>query len=112
MPLINVKISNSEVNNPEKLMQEISSKLANLTGKPESYVMTILQTDALMTFAGSSEACCFAEIKSIGSLKPSVMTEAFCNLIESRTGIPSNRIYIEFTDVEGRNWGFNKNTFG
>ena len=74
--------------------------------------MTLLETDVPMTFAGNSEPCACVESKSIGALKPPAMTSAFCELIESRTGIPSNRIYVVFEDVKASSWGWNGNTFG
>lgn len=35
-----------------------------------------------------------------------------CELIQSRTGIPANRIYIGFDDVQASCWGWNGSTFG
>ena len=86
--------------------------VADLTGKPEDYVMTMIQRDTKMTFAGSDEPCCFMKVKSIGSLKPSSMSKYLCELIASKTNINKNRIYIEFVDVNASNWGFNGSTFG
>ncbi len=86
--------------------------VAELTGKPESYVMTMIQRDAKMTFAGSDEPCCFIKVKSIGSLTPSLMSKSLCELISSKTNILGHRIYIEFIDVKASNWGFNGSTFG
>ena len=86
--------------------------VAELTGKPENYVMTMVQKDTKMTFAGSDEPCCFIKVKSIGSLTPSKMSKALCELIASKTNINTNRIYIEFFDVKASNWGFNGSTFG
>ncbi len=74
--------------------------------------MASIQTNVSMSFGGSTEACCYVEIKSIGALVPSKMTKVFCDLIHSMTDIPLNRIYINFDDVDGSNWGFNSNTFG
>ena len=112
MPLINVRTSLPEVTDSAALLKELSAALAQQTGKPESYVMTLLETAVPMTFAGSSEACAYVEIKSIGSLKPAAMTSAFCELIESRTGISASRIYVAFDDVKASSWGWNGNTFG
>ena len=112
MPLINVRTSLPEVTDSAALLKELSAALAQQTGKPESYVMTLLETAVPMTFAGSSEACAYVEIKSIGALKPAAMTSAFCELIESRTGIPSSRIYLAFDDVNASSWGWNGKTFG
>ena len=57
MPLINVRTSLPDLMDAELLLQELSAELAKLTGKPEAYVMTMLQTGVPMTFAGSAEPC-------------------------------------------------------
>ena len=112
MPLIKVVTSLPLIENSEKFLTELSMELSNLTGKPESYIMTLLETNIQMTFAGSSQPSCFVEIKSIGSLKPPLMTKSFCKIISNFTKIPSERIYISFEDVRPENWGFNERTFG
>ena len=86
--------------------------IADLTGKPENYVMTMIQRDTKMTFAGSDEPCCFITVKSIGALTPPSMSKSLCDLIASKTNIKANRIYLEFFDVKASNWGFNGSTFG
>tara|TARA_B100000945_G_scaffold244287_1_gene200541 strand:- start:17 stop:358 length:342 start_codon:yes stop_codon:yes gene_type:complete len=113
MPFIQVNTSSKTVVEDDDLLQKAISKMVvDLTGKPENYVMTMIQRDIKMTFAGSDEPCCFIEIKSIGSLSPSSMSKSLCELIESKTNINTNRIYIEFIDVKPSNWGFNSSTFG
>ena len=112
MPFIEINTSfKSDVDN-SLLQKEISKMVADLTGKPEDYVMTMIQSNSEMTFAGSDEPCCFIKLKSIGSLKPSLMSKSLCELISSKTNIKVNRIYIEFIDVKASNWGFNSSTFG
>lgn len=112
MPLINVRTSLPAVQDGSGLLQELSSALAEQTGKPEAYVMTLLETGVSMTFAGSAEPCAYVEVKSIGALRPPAMTAAFCELIHTRTGIPANRIYVGFEDVQASCWGWNGSTFG
>ena len=113
MPFIQVNTSSkSIVENDYLLQKDISKMVADLTGKPENYVMTMIQIDNKMTFAGSDEPCCFINVKSIGSLTPSSMSKSLCELIASKTNINKNRIYIEFIDVKASNWGFNSSTFG
>ena len=113
MPFIQVNTSSkSVVDNDDLLQKDISTMIAELTGKPENYVMTMIQRDIKMTFAGSDEPCCFIKVKSIGSLSPSSMSKSLCELIASKTNIKPNRIYIEFIDVKASNWGFNSSTFG
>ena len=113
MPFIQVNTSSKTiVENDDLLQKDISKMIADLTGKPESYVMTMIQRDTKMTFGGSDEPCCFIKVKSIGSLSPSLMSKSLCELIASKTNIDTNRIYIEFIDVKASNWGFNSSTFG
>ena len=113
MPFIQINTSSkSDIEDIDLLQKDISKMVADLTGKPENYVMTMIQRNAKMTFAGSDEPCCFIEVKSIGSLNPSSMSKSVCELITSNTNIKANRIYIEFVDVKASNWGFNSSTFG
>jgi len=112
MPLITVKTNIADVQAPDILLKGLSAALATATGKPESYVMTLLDSGVPMTFAGSEEPCAYVEIKSIGALTPPAMSDQFCDLINSSLGIPKNRIYICFDDVKASDWGWNGRTFG
>ena len=112
MPFIQINISSKSIIEDHLLQKEISQKIAELTCKPEDYVMTMVQKNSEMTFAGSSEPCCFVKLKSIGSLHPSIMSKSICDLIASKTNIKTSRIYIEFSDVNASNWGFDNSTFG
>ena len=112
MPLIQIKTSSSDINKKEELLQEISKEISKLTSKPEKYVMASLETNIPMIFSGDREACCYIEVKSIGSLNPSKISSSLCKLIEEKTGIKSSRIYIYFTDVNAKNWGYDGRTFG
>tara|TARA_B100000965_G_C19478568_1_gene707461 strand:- start:653 stop:991 length:339 start_codon:yes stop_codon:yes gene_type:complete len=112
MPFVQINTSSKSILENNLLQKEISKLVADLTGKPENYVMTIIQSNSQMTFAGSDEPCCFIQVKSIGSLNPSSMSKSLCGFISSKTNIKANRIYIEFTDVNASNWGYNNSTFG
>jgi phenylpyruvate tautomerase PptA (4-oxalocrotonate tautomerase family) len=112
MPLINVKTNVSDVHAPDALLKKLSAALASATRKPESYVMTLLESGVPMTFAGSNEPCAYVEIKSIGALTPPEMSDQFCELIKASLGISKDRIYIGFDDVNASHWGWNGRTFG
>ncbi len=115
MPLISVKTSAAADADPQALLGELSSSLATLLGKPERYVMTLLETDVPMTFAGDRAPACYVEVKSIGALegdRTRQVSAAVCALIERHLGIPAERTYIGFEDVPGRLWGWNGSTFG
>ena len=117
MPLI--KIQSSIATPPkadvETLLKTLSAKVAKHFGKPESYVMTIFESDIPMTFGGTFEPVCYIEVKNIGTMNSNqtkAMSEDFCQTIEDKLGINANRIYIEFTDAQRHLWGWNKTTFG
>ena len=112
MPLINVRTNISGVQDASALLKKLSSALAAATGKPESYVMTLLESGVPMTFAGSEQPCAYVETKSIGSLTAPAMTDQFCELIKTSLGIEKDRICIGFDDVNASEWGWNGRTFG
>ncbi|MDJ0714796.1 MAG: phenylpyruvate tautomerase MIF-related protein [Prochloraceae cyanobacterium] len=117
MPLIKVQ---SSVPAPEKatieeLLKNLSANLAKHLGKPESYVMTAFEPDVAMSFAGTFDPVCYVEIKSIGNMSSAQtksMSQEFCQHINEKLGVPTNRIYIEFANATGSMWGWNSSTFG
>lgn len=116
MPLIKVQ---SSVATPDQtliegLLQTLSQKVAKHFGKPESYVMTVFESDVPMTFGGTFDPVCYVEIKNIGSMTPAQtksMSQDFCQVIEDKLGVPANRTYIEFNDAQRAMWGWNGGTF-
>ncbi|PHV62996.1 phenylpyruvate tautomerase MIF-related protein [Cyanobacterium aponinum] len=116
MPLIKVQtsIANPDQEKIKDLLKNLSNKLAKHLGKPESYVMTIFESDLPMSFAGTFDPVCYLEIKSVGTMSSSqtkTMSEDFCNIINDNLGVSKNRIYIEFADAKGYLWGWNGSTF-
>ena len=114
MPLISVRTSAAAAAG-EALLTELSSSLAALLGKPERYVMTLLETELPMTFAGDPAPACYVEVKSIGALdgeRPREVSQAVCALLERHLGVPADRIYIGFEDAPARLWGWKGSTFG
>ena len=115
MPLIKVQTSVPQPNKPEAetLLKDLSAALAQQLGKPESYVMTALETDVPMTFAGTTDPVCYLEIKSIGlpASKTKTLSQEFCEKINQALGVPQDRIYIEFADAPRNMWGWNGSTF-
>ena len=63
--------------------------------------------------AGTDAPLAYLELKSIGlpqSITPSA-SRALCDLVAGETGVPANRIYIEFSDAPRQMWGWNGDTF-
>ena len=110
MPYINVSTS-AEVNDKEKLLEEISILVSSLTNKSKRFVMTKIDDNCQMYFNDQSPSC-FLEIKSIGSLNPSEMAMPISEFVYEKMGIPIDRIYISFEDVPSSLWAWNGKTFG
>jgi len=110
MPYINLATS-VKVDNKKKLLEEISILVSSLTNKSKRFVMAKLDDNSEMYFADQSP-CCFLEIKSIGSLNPSVMAKQISYFLYEKIGIPIDKIYISFEDVPASMWAWNGRTFG
>ncbi|MEM6502964.1 MAG: phenylpyruvate tautomerase MIF-related protein [Cyanobacteria bacterium P01_C01_bin.89] len=117
MPLIKIQTSLLSPSAPEvsALLKKLSAELSQQLGKSEAYVMTSFTSGVPMTFGGSAdEPTCFVEIKNIGTMTPTqtqMMSQTFCQHLESELGIAKQRTYIEFADAERHLWGWNGKTF-
>ena len=112
MPLLQIN-TNAEVDDKQAVMRSASAEVASMLGKPESYVMIVLNTDMDMQFGGSEAACAHLKLKSLG-LNESLTgdySERLCQLIETTLGVPAQRTYIEFSGPERHMWGWDKRTF-
>lgn len=114
MPLLKITTSISPNAEHGKLLANLSQLCADRLGKPESYVMTAIEHPALMTFAGTTEAACYVELKNVGRFTEGLtqqLSAELCERLSSGLGVAKNRIYIEFTDAEGYLWGYDGETF-
>ena len=112
MPYVEVQ-TNESVEDEEKFLQKLSAEMSVRLGKPESYIMTALQPEVKMTFAGSTETTAFISLKSIG-LDQSItgeLSEFICGFVEEELGIEQDRIYIDFANSSGAMWGWDGGTF-
>jgi hypothetical protein len=96
-----------------ELMKKASAFIAELLGKPESYVMISIKPGTLLTFAGTDDPVAFVRLKSIGLPKDRCpeLSEKICGFINQELGVPINRIFIDFIDLEGALFGWNGKTF-
>ena len=114
MPFLKIQ-TNQPLAEPaaKSLATKASGSVAELLGKPESYVMVSVETNTAMQFAGTDAPLAYLELKSIGLPKSitASASRALCDLVAGETGVPMNRIYIEFTDAPRQMWGWNGDTF-
>src|ERR1035441_10365965 len=100
--------------NRKALLASLSKAVAETIGKPEQYVMVTVGQAAMLMF-GNPGAAAFVDVRSIGGLTNDVnrkLSQNLCKLLNDSLGVPKDRIYVNFTDVEASNWGWNGSTFG
>jgi len=97
----------------ERFLKQASATTAEALGKPENYVMVVLETQQSMSFAGTTDPLAYVEFKSIGlpEAKTPAFSDTLCSLIHSSLDIAKNRIYIEFSDAPRAMWGWDGRTF-
>lgn len=112
MPLLKVT-TNIKVTEKQAFAEKASLSIANILGKPESYVMVQIEDDACIMFAGNHQPCALLQIKSLGLPENSTadLSSRLCEFIQQQLSIDTTRIYIEFTNPERHMWGWDKRTF-
>lgn len=114
MPLIqvtsNLSLSDTEKNNA---LQTLSKSIAELLEKPEKVVMTSWTT-AKMTMAGTDEPTAFVEVRALRLSEdaPEKLSKELTERLGLIVEIRPDRIFLNFSDVEPKNWGFDGKTFG
>jgi phenylpyruvate tautomerase len=113
MPLLKVQLT--EVLSDEKkasMHTRLCEIVSNVFSKPASYIMVIIeQTDISM--AGKCGNASFIELRSIGGITAKntlAFTEVVTRYVNNETGIPAERIFINFSDIPGSLWGWNGST--
>jgi phenylpyruvate tautomerase len=115
MPLLKLETSVAISEEKRKaLLSSLSKAVAGTTGKPEQYVMVTVGQSAML-ISGKPGDAAFVDIRGIGGLTGETnrkLSQQVCKLLSDSLGIGSDRIYLNFTDVEAGNWGWNGSTFG
>ena len=115
MPLLKVETSVALSDEKRKgLLSSLSEIVAKTIGKPEQYVMVSINSAAMLMSAKPGDAA-FVDVRSIGGLSNDVnrqLSQQVCALLKESLGIPPERVYLNFTDVEAEDWGWKGNTFG
>lgn len=116
MPCLQVRVNIKLTEQQKKEATLALSKIvASGTGKPEGYVMVIVQDDVAMSFGGTNDPCVFMDLRSIGCIdrKSNKKYSAALSKYWSDTHkIPADRCYISFQNAPGENWGYDGDTFG
>lgn len=113
MPYLTVQTNLADSQITNDFVKQLSAKVAQTLGKPESYVAVHVQGGQKLFFSGTSEPAAVMELTSIGlpSGKTSNISNDIMTLFEQKLNIPTNRIYIKFTNISGNMMGWDKGTF-
>ena len=114
MPYLKIKTNITLDKDSEiALASTASTLLSQLLGKPESYIMTEVVSDASIVFATTDEPAVYIELKSIGlpEADTAILSASLCDFIDTQIGVPPDRVYIEFSSAARHLWGWNKSTF-
>ena len=96
------------------LLAALSKAMAGATGKPEQYVMVTV-TQSTMLMSGKAGDAAFVDVRGIGGLNGETngkLSQQICKLLKDSLGIAPDRVYLNFTEIEPGNWGWNGSTFG
>ena len=111
MPYLNI-VTNQAISDENALIKAASQTVSQATGKPESYVMVTIESKTAMSMAGNSDPAAFLDYRSLGLPSDrAAFSDALCQLISDQISVKGDRIYINMTDAERQNWGWNHSTF-
>jgi phenylpyruvate tautomerase len=117
MPLIQVdtSCSLSDSNKKQALAKMLSQIAAEVSGKPEQYVMASIHDNVTMIMSRAAGPCALVTVKAIGGLSKAVnqtFASKVSQVLQEELGIPPNRVYLTFEELEPSHWAWNGKTFG
>ena len=114
MPFINSKVSVPM--SPEKKEQvktRLGEAITLVPGKSENWLMVGFEDACDLYFQGNQNGpAAFVEVKIYGSAGREAfdkLTGTICQIFTQELGIPSDRIYVKYEEVE--HWGWNGSNF-
>ncbi len=114
MPLF--KIETNVIINDDKIdecIKKISAFVSKILNKPEKYIMVLINSNVSIMFAKTLDPAAYIELKSIGLIDETcpLLSKEICSFLESEYSIPADRVYIDFHNINGAMFGWNKTTF-
>lgn len=112
MPTLIIK-TNAPVENSDALLQAASRTVAEMLGKPERYVMILIEPVPALCFAGETTPAAYLELKSLGlpESRTAELSHTLCTLVGEQLGVPADRVYVEFASPARHLFGYNGATF-
>ncbi len=97
----------------KEILHEASGLVSQELGKPEKFFMGAVEPGVEMVFDGSDAPLAFLELRALGlpGQKTKDLCKLLCELVEDKAGIPKERVYVKFLDVNRGMWGWNGDMF-
>ncbi|XP_055015112.1 macrophage migration inhibitory factor isoform X6 [Boleophthalmus pectinirostris] len=112
MFIVNTNVAGSEVT--DTFLSEATQELAKEMSKPVQYIAVQVNPDQKMMFGNKGDPCALCSLTSIGQISGAQnkkYSKLLCGLLNKHLGIPAERIYINFVDMDAVNVGWNNKTF-
>ncbi|XP_056387192.1 macrophage migration inhibitory factor-like [Hyla sarda] len=114
MPIFTLHTNLCQSAIPQTFMSDLSQLLEQAMDVPAKFFAVIVHTNQQMTFAGTKDRCGLCSLQSIGKTggpRNENYSKILGEFLNKQLGIPSDRVYITFIDVNGANVGWNGSTF-
>jgi len=97
----------------QAVMSGASRIISEVTGKNERYTMVLMdEADGMM--GGEQGPATFIDVRGIGGMHDAVnerLSRELCELCQEQAGVDPGRLYLNFSNVRGHNWGWDGRTF-
>ncbi|BAM83228.1 similar to light-inducible protein ATLS1-like [Cyanidioschyzon merolae strain 10D] len=96
------------------LCKEASKVMADILGKPESFVTVTYEVPLAMTWDGNEEPAAVCMLLSLGTSSPEhnvKVSAKVAELLRKHCGVQPSRYYVEFVDPPRSDLGWNGRTF-
>ncbi|CAI5444847.1 unnamed protein product [Caenorhabditis angaria] len=97
-----------------EFLKDLSKTIAKVVDKPEAFTYVNVNLEKDIVFGGTTEPAGFGVLKSIAGLggeKNNEISKELYPVIQKHTGIPGNRLYLEFHSTEADNIAHDGQTF-
>ena len=114
MPFIGSKVTVKISKEKEEIIKKkLGEAIQLIPGKSETFLMVGFEDEYSLYLGGEKlEKGAFVEIKIFGKANKddyAKLTAEICKIYEEELGIPQNKIYVKYEEVE--NWGWNGRNF-
>merc|ERR1712080_812177 len=102
MPILQINANVNQSDFDDVFLKEMTSTLSKIVGKPEAYIMVVVNGNKQMSFGGSTQPCALVTLESIGCINEKKNIEYAAAIFQqlSAKGIESSRTYINFHNLE------------